>query len=217
MNNINLESASEMHMACVFLIDTSKSMQAFQLSAINDALAKFKLDITKDKMLREVLDIAVVEFNSSVNVVQEFLPVKHMIQINFAGGDGTVMSPAIQKAIDLVTERLNLYRRMGVPFYKPWVILVSGSVPEDDTTDIAQVVKQLEQQGRIQMISLGVENYDSQTLHCLSGSKVMKAKEYDFTSFFDWVNKSMYEMSDDVTSDYEISDDATDEAFSGWM
>lgn len=43
--------------------------------------------------------------------------------------------------------------------------------------------------------SLGVEGYDSKVLHDLSGPKVMKLTGTDFSSFFNWVSKSMRSVS----------------------
>ena len=43
--------------------------------------------------------------------------------------------------------------------------------------------------------SLGVGEYDSKTLHILSGPKVIQLEGTDFSSFFDWVNKSMRSVS----------------------
>ena len=40
----------------------------------------------------------------------------------------------------------------------------------------------------MKFFSLGVEGYDSKTLHQLSGDKVLKLDGYDFSGFFDWIS-----------------------------
>ena len=188
-------NASEPHMACLLLLDTSGSMGGEPIRELNEGLNKFKLDVCEDKTTRDVLDIAIVEFNSGLNVVQEFVPIEYMEPVNLEARGGTNMSPAIQKAIDMVNERSRFYRRSGTEPYKPWIIMISDGAPQDDITEIVKVIQDMEENEKLKFFSLGVEGYDSQTLHRLSGPKVMKLKGYDFSSFFDWVNKSMRSVS----------------------
>lgn len=188
-------NASEPHMACLLLLDTSGSMGGDPIRELNEGLNKFKLDVCEDKTTRDVLDIAIVEFNSGLNVVQEFVPIEYMEPVNLEARGGTNMSPAIQKSIDMVNERSRFYRRSGTEPYKPWIIMISDGAPQDDITEIVKVIQDMEQNEKLKFFSLGVEGYDSQTLHRLSGPKVMKLKGYDFSSFFDWVNKSMRSVS----------------------
>ncbi|MBO6242004.1 MAG: VWA domain-containing protein [Butyrivibrio sp.] len=188
-------NASEPHMACLLLLDTSGSMGGEPIRELNEGLNKFKLDVCEDKTTRDVLDIAIVEFNSGLNVVQEFVPIEYMEPVNLVANGGTNMSPAIQKAIDMVNERSRFYRRSGTEPYKPWIIMISDGAPQDDITEIVKVIQDMEENEKLKFFSLGVEGYDPQTLHRLSGPKVMKLKGYDFSSFFDWVNKSMRSVS----------------------
>jgi uncharacterized protein YegL len=105
------------------------------------------------------------------------------------------MSPAINKALDMVTERSRFYRRSGSEPYKPWVLLISDGEPTDNIVSITQRIKTMENEGKVSFRSLGVEGYNPQALHSLSGEKVMKLIGTDFSSFFDWVNKSMRAVS----------------------
>lgn len=187
-------NASEPHMACLLLLDTSGSMYGDPINELNTALNKFKVEVCDDKTTRDVLDIAIVEFNTNTNVVQEFTPVEFMKPVNLQADGGTNMAPAIQLAIDMVNERSRFYRRSGTEPYKPWIIMISDGFGGDIST-ISQVIHDMEAKDKLKFFSLGVEGYDSKTLHQLSGDKVMKLTGYDFTSFFNWVNKSMRSVS----------------------
>ena len=181
------------HMACLLLLDTSGSMYGEPINQLNAALNRFKIDVCEDKHTRDVLDIAIVEFNTNVNVVQEFRPVEQMIPVNLAASGGTNMADAVALALDMVDERARFYRRAGTEPYKPWIIMISDG--EADVSAIAPTVRQREADGFVKFFSLGVDNYDSKTLHQLSGEKVMKLQGHDFSKFFDWVNKSMRSVS----------------------
>ncbi|MFA0815521.1 MAG: VWA domain-containing protein [Anaerofustis sp.] len=187
-------NASESHMACLLLVDTSGSMQGNPIDELNAALNKFKLEVCEDRATRDILDIAIVEFNNEPNVVQEFMPVEYMEAVKLTAQGGTNMAPAIELALNMVNERSRFYGRTGSQPYKPWVIMISDGYG-GDIDEIAQTIRDMEENNKLRFFSLGVDDYDSTILHKLSGKKVMKLRGYDFTGFFDWVNKSMRSVS----------------------
>jgi uncharacterized protein YegL len=190
-------NANEPHMALVFLLDTSGSMSGDPIRELNDGLNRFKEEVSKDKQTRDILDVAIIEFNSSHRVVQEFVPIEYMDHVNLEATGTTKMSSAIREALKMVDDRSRFYRRSGAEPYKPWVMLISDGAPDrdDDITSVTKKIKDMEENGKVSFRSLGVEGYDSKTLHTLCGDKVLKLLGTDFTSFFDWVNKSMRSVS----------------------
>jgi len=172
MNNIEQRSfneppppivnANEPHMALVFLLDTSGSMGfapngTAPIDELNKGLNRFKTDVCKDQQTKDILDVAIVEFNNNYRVVQEFVPVEYMDSVNLVATGGTTMSPAIRKALEMVNDRSRFYRRSGTEPYKPWVMLISDGAPTDDITAVAQEIKTMEGAGKVSFRSLGVE------------------------------------------------------------
>jgi len=188
-------NASESHMALVFLLDTSGSMAGEPIRSLNEGLNRFKAEVCKDKQTRDILDVAIIEFNSTHRVVQDFVPVEYMEEINLTASGGTCMAPAIETALNMINTRSKLYIASGTVPYKPWVILISDGAPTDDIKDVVKKIKDMEENRKVSFRSLGVEGYDRNVLHFLSGNKVMKLTDTDFTTFFDWVNKSMRSVS----------------------
>ena len=188
---------SESHMALVFLLDTSGSMSGEPIRSLNEGLNRFKTEVCENKQTRDILDVAIIEFNSNYKVVQDFVPVEYMETANFGTTGSTMMSPAINKALDMVDERSRFYRRSGSEPYKPWVLMITDGEPDsdDDISAVTQRIKSMESAGKVSFRSLGVEGYNSKVLHTLSGEKVIKLLGTDFTSFFDWVSKSMRSVS----------------------
>lgn len=187
-------NANEAHMACLLLLDTSGSMAGTAISELNSGLNRFKTEVCEDKTARDVLDIAIVEFNTNFNVIQDFVPIEYMQPVNLYANGGTNMAPAIEKAITMVDERSRFYRRTGSNPYKPWIVMVSDGFG-GDISGVAEKIKTMEKDEKLNFFSLGVEGYDPKTLHELSGKKVMKLTGYDFASFFNWINKSMRSVS----------------------
>ena len=192
----SIVNANEPHMALCLLLDTSGSMMGEPIDELNSALNRFKAEVCEDKQTRDILDIAIVEFNTTHTVIQEFVPIEFMQPIQLEATGGTNMAPAIEEAIDLVNERSRFYARTSGQPYKPWIVLISDGEPTDDINAAAQRVHEMEAAQKLSLISLGVEGYNSQVLHQLSGDKVLKLNGYDFTGFLNWVGKSMRAISE---------------------
>lgn len=189
-------NASEPHMALVLLLDTSYSMSDGDLiGRLNDGVNRFKAEVCKDDQTRDILDVAIIEFSSSYKVVQEFVPVEYMDHINLQVNGATEMSAPIREALRMVDERSRFYRRSGSEPYKPWVLLMTDGAPTDDITAVAQEIKSMEAAGKVSFRSLGIGNFEISYLRQLSGEKVLAMEGTDFTSFFNWVAKSMRSVS----------------------
>lgn len=213
-------NASEPHMACLFLVDTSGSMSGKPIEELSAGLNQFKSDVCEDKTTRDILDVAIVGFNSNVDVIQDFVPVEHMQTIELTAQGGTTMTPSIQTALDMVRERSRFYRRAGSEPYKPWIFLISDGAPQDSIDQIAEVVHEQEECGKVKFFSLGVGEYDSKVLHQLSGNKVMRLKGQSFSGFFDWVNKSMRSVSQSSPGERPVGvplPDGVDKDTNDWM
>ena len=195
-------NSSEPHMACLFLLDTSGSMGfkatdgVVPIDALNDAMNRFKAQVCQDDKTSDILDVAIVEFNNSINVIQDFSPVEYMQQVNLTARGGTYMAPAIEKAIEMVDERSRFYRRMGTEPYKPWIVMISDGAPLDDIDNVIMKVNDMTQRNKLAFWSLSLDKSINNILHQLSGPRVVNLIDYNFAGFFDWVNKSMRAVSE---------------------
>lgn len=189
-------NANESHMACLFLLDTSGSMTGEPIGQLVSALNRFKGEVCEDKTTRSVLDVAVVEFNSEVRVLQEFVPVEYMNPVSLEARGGTDMTAGLRLAIDMVIERGRFYHRSGAQPYCPWIVMITDGYPLDSIDSIAEEIACLDQQNKLRLWSLAVEGADTRLLCRLGhGKRVLALRGYDFSGFFDWVNKSMRSIS----------------------
>lgn len=196
-------NASEHHMALLFLVDTSGSMNAQILGTnsspireLNNALNRFKAQVCMDEHTKDILDVAIVEFNDEYRVVQEFSPIEYMKPVELQAYGPTYMNGALEVAINMVTDRSRFYRRSGAEPYKPWIVLISDGAPMDESIDeMARKVNTLVEEEKLAFWSLAVEGADLEVLHKLSGRRVLKLDGYDFAGFLDWANKSMRAVS----------------------
>ena len=190
-------NANESHMACLLLVDTSGSMSGDAINSLNEGINRFKEDVCKDERTKNILDVAIVEFNSTVRVVQNWCPIEYMEPTNLIASGGTDMEGGLRLAIDMVRERSRFYLfETGTTPYKPWIILITDGYPNGSIDDIAAEIADLDLKGKLHLWSLAVEGADTSVLNKLCGGKrALKLKGKDFTEFFNWVNMSMRSVS----------------------
>lgn len=187
-------SPNESHMALLFLLDVSGSMSGAPITSLNESINKFKEQVCQDARTTQILDVAIVTFNHETQVVMPFSPVAYMEPVALTASGGTEIAPAVETAINMVQDRSRFYRHSGTEPYKPWIFMISDGFG-GDVTAVSEQVRQLEDGGYLKFFSLGVEGYDSKTLHQLCGEKVMKLNGYDFTGILNWAQKSMRTVS----------------------
>lgn len=187
-------NASESHMALVLVLDVSYSMDGDPINQLNAGVNRFKEDVCKDKTTRDVLDVAVIAFNDSFEVVQDFVPIEYMEHIQLEADGATKYTAPIREAIRMVDERSRFYRRSGSEPYKPWIILVSDGEPLDNINVVAQEVKAMQDEGKLRFLALGVGDCKMASLTKIT-DVVFRMDDTDFSTFFNWVGKSMRSVS----------------------
>lgn len=146
------------HLACLFLVDTSGAMAGEQINDTLKALNTFRDEVKKNKPLCDVLDVAVVEFNSSAYVIQEFVPVEYMEPIYLTALGVSDMNSGLRTAVDMVLERSRIYRRMGTSSYVPWIMLITDDGwPVTPIADIADEIKDLEIKNKLRLCLVGTK------------------------------------------------------------
>lgn len=187
----------EPHLACVLLLDTSGSMSGQPIESLNKAINEFKEKTSLDELAQKRVDIAIIEFNDTPSVVQEFTPISQMGVIKLEAGGCTAMGAAINLAIDKVKERNRFYASFGTPCFKPWIFMITDGAPTDDISSAIARIQEEESKGahgKLKFFALGVPGYDKNTLFKLT-KRVMALTDTDFTGIFNWMSESMVAIS----------------------
>ena len=107
-----IRNTNEGHLSCALLLDTSGSMNGAAIRNLNSAIKQFKQDVCSDPDARNRVDVALVTFNSEVNVINDFCPVTEMQTPELYADGLTDMAAGIQVALDLVKGRTRMYQKM---------------------------------------------------------------------------------------------------------
>ncbi len=193
----NIAAPNEPHLACVLLLDTSSSMAGSPIASLNKAIGMFKEQTMLSEQARKSVDIAIIEFNDTANVVQDFTPLSQMTAVKLSATGCTSMGMGINLAIDKVKERNRFYQTMGTPCYKPWIFMITDGAPTDDISLAQQRIADEESKGKhgkLKFWAVGVPGYSQEILTSLT-KRCIALDEANFKGIFNWMSESMVTIS----------------------
>ncbi|NDC40504.1 MAG: VWA domain-containing protein [Chitinophagia bacterium] len=179
---------------CVLVLDTSISMEGAPLNELNRGVEAFRQELLMDPLARKRVEVAMVTFGpvtmeSDFHTAPEFHP--RALQTT---GD-TPMGGALNLAMDMVAARKSEYKKHGVAYYKPWIILITDGAPTDDCTGAALRIREGENNKSFAFFAIGVEGASMDILKLISVRAPIKLKGLMFREFFMWLSASMKMVS----------------------
>ena len=166
-----------------------------KLDLLNEGLRDFYNESCSDETTSQRLELCIVTFNDSVNVVQEPALPDNVNIPELEGSGDTALADAVNEAIDIVQARKNWYKQTGQPYYRPWIILMTDGEPnaDQDIDGLARRIKSDTAAKRYAFLPVGVEGADMNVLQRIAGEGMgaAKLKGMRFSQFFKWLSASM--------------------------
>lgn len=185
---------NEPRCACVLVLDTSHSMSGDSINELNQALKAFEYDLKSDTLASKRVDVAIVTFGP-VSLQQDFVNASTFIAPMLNTTGDTPMGAALLHATAVLEQRKQSYIANGIPFYRPWIILITDGAPTDDVTQAAKSIQQLEHRQGVAFFALGVKNADMDRLSTIAVRSPLKIKDHHFREFFMWLSASLKSVS----------------------
>ena len=183
---------------CILLLDTSGSMSGAPINALNEGIKVFQEELNKDELAAKRVEVAIVSFDSNVRVVQDFVTADQFEPTKLATEGLTQMGAAIEKALDMLSDRKSLYRSNGITYYRPWIFMITDGAPTDSAVVIERVkarIKEEEAKKSLAMFAVGVENADMTKLSQIVVRSPLKLKGLCFRELFSWLSNSITSVS----------------------
>jgi uncharacterized protein YegL len=184
---------------CVLLLDTSGSMQGASIDALNEGLQIFKEELTKNSLAARRVEVAIITFDSNVNVVQDFVTADQFNPPLLTAQGLTTMGAGIHRALDMIQDRKAQYRTNGVAYYRPWIFMITDGEPQGEFEDVVeQAARRLqtdEANKKVAFFSVGVENANMSRLGQIGVRTPLKLKGVNFVEMFVWLSASMSAVS----------------------
>ena len=165
-DDINLEDLvdfsdnPEPRCACVLLLDTSGSMYGGPIRALNEGIKAFKDAIERDSLASLRVETAIVTFDSSVEIVQEFATVDALATLDLNAQGVTSTAVGVNRALDMIEDRKKTYRDAGISYYRPWVVMITDGASTDSKEQMqaaSERVHRAEETKQLAFFSVGVE------------------------------------------------------------
>lgn len=184
---------------CVLLLDISGSMQGEAINALNEGLKIFKEELNRDNLAKKRVEVAILTFNSDVNIVQDFVTADQFEPPTLKAQGLTAMGSAIHKGLDMVSSRKAQYSANGVAYYRPWVFLITDGEPQGEPDSLIEQaairIKEDEANKRVAFFAVGVEGANMTRLAQIVARSPLKLVGLNFQEMFIWLSASMQRVS----------------------
>lgn len=186
--------------ACVLLLDTSASMNTqvggtTPIAELNEGLKTFRDELSKDELAQKRVEVAIVEFNSKVNVVQDFIQAQDFYPPTLKAEGSTAMGKGIEKATEMIETRKHTYKNNGVTYYRPWIFMITDGQPTDTTDEAIRLIAKGEESKSFAFFAVGVQNANMEKLAQISVRSPLKLEKLNFSELFVWLSASMKVVS----------------------
>lgn len=180
--------------ACVLVLDTSHSMSGDSINELNQALKAFEQDLKTDSLASKRVDVSIVTFGP-VHLHLDFVNAEQFVSPVLQTTGDTPMGEALTLAINRLEQRKQSYKINGIPYYRPWMILITDGAPTDDVSYAATTIQALEHNQGVAFFALGVKNADLNRLATISVRPPRKITDHHFREFFLWLSTSLKSVS----------------------
>ena len=195
------DSNPEARCPCVLLLDVSGSMSGAPIQELNRGIATFQEEIQRDDLAAMRVEVAIVTFGNQVEVTNEFVTANQFEAKPLRAGGSTPMGEAINRSLDMLRARKDTYRAHGVPYYRPWVFLLTDGAPTDEWKSAAERVHREEQSKSIAFFSVGVQKANMHILSQIGVRQPLRLDGLNFRDMFVWLSQSLASVSHSVVGE----------------
>ncbi|MDR1835548.1 MAG: VWA domain-containing protein [Fusobacteriaceae bacterium] len=199
--------------ACILVLDTSGSMSGDPIQELNNGLMNFIEEVREDDLAQYSVEIGLITAGGGVRVEMPLTPVHLIEAVHYfeAAGD-TPLGEGVDTALNMLEKRKNEYKQSGVPYYQPWLVLISDGEPNDSWEEAAGRAKNMSANRKLVSLPIGVSSANLDVLSMFSSRPAKKLAGLKFREFFQWLSASMARVSSSASTTAQINLPPTD----GW-
>lgn len=198
---------------CLMVLDTSASMNGEPITQLNQGLQQFIHSLKEDDVAACSVELAVLTAGRQVEEVLPFTTAMNLQDCApFSAYGMTPLGEAVERGLDMLETRKRDYKKNGVPYYQPWLVLISDGSPTDSWQAAAQRARVQAEKRALVSLMVGVDGADMQTLGQFSNRPALKLNGLRFADFFQWLSASMSRVSASASTSASVNLPPTD----GW-
>lgn len=184
----------------VLVLDTSGSMKGEPIQKLKEGLQQFVKEVSNDEAASMSVELEIIPMTESVEPLIQFSQTWEIEtkKINPVAKYGTYTGKALQKTLEDLNARIELYQSKGIQYYRPWVIMMTDGKPGDQWKEQADILCDLASQDRIVYLGVGIGekcdfNILKQMLPAVPGP--VKLPGLKFHEFFRFISGSLSSVS----------------------
>ena len=186
---------------CVLCLDISGSMSGPPITQLNEGLRRFQDELLKDVVTKDRLEVGIIGFGPKAEVIQEPTLLTEFTMPQLVAWGGTPMTEAIQMAFDMVHNRKDYYKKHGLSYYRPWIVLMTDGCCFDNPASVSALSADIQKAHKDKdycFLPIGVGDCINENfLKSLAQAQFpyMKLDGVKFIEFFTWLSNSMSTLS----------------------
>ena len=195
IDEVEFAENQEPRCPCVLRLDTSGSMEGEPIAALNPGLREFKSDIIGDSVALKRVEVAVVAFDNTVRLVQDFMTLERFEPPELTAQGLTHMGATIHTALDMVEQRKNRYIEAGIAYYRPRVLMITDGDPLGEvSTFVEDAISRIRRESNTEKIvffTVAVEGADIFLLMKMGSDRILRLDGLKLNELFVWLSRSM--------------------------
>lgn len=172
-----------------------------RLDKLKEGIQLFFDEVKADEQAAAAADICIVTFDSRAACCSPFAGVETQSVPELRFGQDTAMGEGVNLALDLLDRRKEEYRRKGIEYYQPWLVLMTDGIPNGDRAELERAKERtqtLVNNRKLTVFPIGIgEEADMGTLAQLSPATTpLHLRDLRFREFFAWLSRSVQRVSE---------------------
>ena len=172
-------------------------MYGEKIEHLNNGLITLKDSLMGDEHASRRVELAVITFGP-VNIVNDFYTATNFNPPKLHASGMTPMGEAIETAIDMVNTRKEEYKRNGIKYYRPWILLLTDGEPNDNYSRASRMIREGEETKAFSFFAVGVQGANMDKLAEISVRKPLPLSGLKFSELFVWLSASMTTVSHSI-------------------
>ena len=187
------------------LLDTSSSMAGFPIEELQRGVRQFFEELGSDDCARFSVDLTIITFGNEVQIAMPFTTVADMNSVGipeFSANGMTPMGAALQLGMREVSQRKATYRKAGLSYYQPWLVVLTDGEPNDAWENAASTVQSEAIQNKLIVMGVGVGPHANLTVLKRLTTPEMPPRSLTglrFSEFFRWLTQTLRQVTRDST------------------
>ena len=204
-DEIEFAQNPEQRCPVILLCDVSASMEQF-MGEVNAGLRSFQQRVSSDAVSSERVEAAVLSFSDSVQIEHDFALMRNFIPPTLVSQNLTDTALGVSTAIDMLRARKDNYRQHGIPYYRPWLFLVSDGMPTSSPQEMQNAQSKLVgavQNRELAWFPIGLDRESVLALDSslVTGAPAKMLRHDRWGEFFVWLSNSVSVLSRSSSGD----------------